>query len=49
MTDTSRYPNFNDHPVTQRQVLSVYGDTPLGELIWLAIPVIVFVLCLLVR
>ncbi|MBI3241817.1 MAG: hypothetical protein HYZ49_05930 [Chloroflexi bacterium] len=47
--NVSRYPKFNDHPYTQRPVLAAYSGTPFGELIWLAIPVIAFLLCLLFR
>ncbi len=47
MMNISRYPRFNDHPYTQRPVLAAYGYTLLGELIWLAIPVIAIILCLL--
>jgi hypothetical protein len=48
MVDTSRYPRFNDHP-HNRPVLGMFGSSPWSELIWLAIPVVVIILALLVR
>ena len=43
MNSVSRYPRLNEPPFASRPILSVHGSAPLGELIWLAIPVIVFV------
>lgn len=43
-----RYPDFND-PLHSRSVLTAYGRTPLGELIWLCIPLAVLILALLAR
>jgi len=43
------YPNFNDHPYTERPVLAVYGKIPTGELIWLALPILAIALALLIR
>lgn len=48
MVDLSRYPRFNDHPHS-RPSLSMTGKTPLGELVWVAIPILVVVLALLAR
>lgn len=44
-----RYPNFNDHPYTQRPVLATHGATPLGELVWLALPIIALALAFLLH
>jgi hypothetical protein len=49
MNHVSRYPNFNNPPYGGRPVLAMYSRTPLGELIWLAIPLVVMALALLVR
>ena len=48
MRDFSRYPKFNDRP-HERPILTMYGRTPLGELIWLVIPLAVIILALLAR
>ena len=47
--DISRYPKFNDPPYIRQVGLSVYGRTPLGELIWLIIPVVILALALILR
>lgn len=49
MNHVSRYPNFNNPPYCGRPVLAMYSGTLLGELIWLAIPLAVVALALLVR
>ncbi|MBI3177032.1 MAG: hypothetical protein HYZ35_03485 [Chloroflexi bacterium] len=48
MTNVARYPSFNDLP-HPRPVLTAYGNSLLGEFVWIAIPVAVFVLALLIR
>jgi hypothetical protein len=49
MNTYPNYPKFNDPPYAQRPVLSVFGSTPAGELIWLVIPLIVLALAVIVR
>ncbi len=49
MNQVYRYPKFNEHPYSQRPILAMYGDTPLGELIWLAFPLLVIVLAVIFR
>jgi hypothetical protein len=49
MNQVYRYPKFNEHPYNQRPILAMYGDTPLGELIWLAFPLLVIVLAVIFR
>lgn len=49
MNHISRYPNFNNPPYTERPILSMYGRTGLGQLVWLIIPVIVFALAVIFR
>jgi hypothetical protein len=44
-----QHPQFNEHPYFERPVLAFYGKTPLGELIWLALPIIAFALVLILR
>lgn len=48
MVDIVRYPKFNDRP-HERPVLSMFGSTPLGELIWMLIPVAIILLALWMR
>jgi hypothetical protein len=48
MTPYSRYPKLNDKPHT-RPILSMYGKTWLGELVWLLIPIAVLAFGLLLR
>jgi hypothetical protein len=47
--NASRYPKFNDHPTDRPPILSVFGQTPLGELVWLIIPIAALVLAWLLR
>lgn len=44
-----QHPQFNEHPYFERPVLAFYDKTPLGELIWLALPIIAFALVLILR
>jgi len=48
MVNPTRYPKLNDTP-HDRPMLSVYGRSAFGELIWLAIPLIVIALVSLLR
>ena len=48
MLDITRYPKFNDSPHA-KPALSMFGRTPVGELIWLMIPVAVILSALLAR
>lgn len=48
MIDIPHYPNFNDKP-HERPLLSMYGRTVFGELIWILIPIAVVALGLLIR
>jgi hypothetical protein len=45
----SRYPLFNEHYVNYHPVLSAYGKTPLGELVWIVIPFVLLALAFLIR
>ena len=49
MNHVSRYPNFNEHPYSQRPILAMYGDTVLGEWVWMIIPIAIFGLAVLFR
>ena len=49
MNQIYRYPRFNEHPYSQRPILAMYGDTLAGELIWMVIPLLVFVLAVIFR
>jgi len=44
-----RYPKFNEPFKTTRPVLNLFSQSPLGELIWLAIPIVVVALALLTQ
>ncbi len=48
MVSSSRYPKLNDVP-HERPMLAAYGNTAFGELIWLAIPLIVIALVSFLR
>ena len=48
MLNITRYPKFNDSP-HDKPTLSMFGGTPVGELIWLMIPVAVILSALLAR
>lgn len=48
MVNPARYPKLNDVP-HDRPMLTVYGKTAFGELIWLAIPLIVIALVSFLR
>jgi|GEM_PF-1791406 len=48
MVDISRYPQLNDAP-HERPDLTAFGATPLGELVWMLIPIAVIVLSLMAR
>ncbi len=48
MIDNVHYPELNDRP-HERPILAMYGDSPLGELIWVLIPVAIVVIALLMR
>jgi hypothetical protein len=49
MNHVSRYPNFNNPPYTERPILSMYGRTVLGELVWMSIPLAVLILAVIFR
>ncbi len=44
-----RYPKFNEHPMNIPTTLSAFGKTPLGELVWVAIPAIALILVWLLK
>ena len=48
MFDLTRYPKFNDKQ-HERPILSMYGEGPWAEYIWLSIPVIALLLAFLLR
>jgi len=48
MINLSRYPKFNDSP-HERPTLAMFGKTIAGELVWVAIPLIVLAFALLLR
>ena len=49
LNNCSHYPRFNEHHTNYHPVLSTYGKTMLGELIWIAIPFVLFALAFLIR
>lgn len=49
LDDCSRYPLFNEHYVNYHPVLSVYGKTLLGELVWFVIPFVLLALAFFIR
>jgi hypothetical protein len=48
MIDTNRYPKLNDLP-HEKPMLSAFGGNVLGELVWLAIPALLFVVVYFLR
>jgi hypothetical protein len=48
MIDTTRYPKLNDSD-HKKPMLSAFGTNVLGELVWLAIPTVLFVIVYFLR
>ncbi len=49
LNDCSRYPNFNEYYANYHPVLSAYGKTLLGELVWIVIPFVLLALAFFIR
>ena len=48
MLNLSRYPRFNDSPHI-RPTISTYGNTAIGELAWILIPLVALALAVFLR